>query len=161
MSPTSVTFEGLHVDPGFDPLIEAIIGEFAAYFVPSGVLVYANEAERYPCSDTEALTRFGVHLDAHDKLPDVVIHDTTRGWLFLVDAISSHGLMDNRRRNELACLFADSSAGLVYVTAFPSRSSAGRYMTEIAWETEVWVAEAPTHLIHFNGSRFLGPYQHP
>jgi hypothetical protein len=28
------------------------------------------------------------------------------------------------------------------------------------WETEVWVAGSPTHLIHFNGERFLGPYEH-
>ena len=33
-----------------------------------------------------------------------------------------------------------------------------KYIAEIAWETEVWVADAPTHLIHFNGTRFLGPY---
>jgi hypothetical protein len=33
-----------------------------------------------------------------------------------------------------------------------------RYLGEIAWETEVWVADAPSHLIHFNGERFLGPY---
>jgi hypothetical protein len=34
----------------------------------------------------------------------------------------------------------------------------GRYLGDIAWETEVWVADAPSHLIHFNGERFLGPY---
>jgi len=33
-----------------------------------------------------------------------------------------------------------------------------KYLAEIAWETEVWVADSPTHLIHFNGQRFLGPY---
>ena len=54
--------------------------------------------------------------------------------------------------------FAGSKAGLVYVTAFPNRSIMGRYLPEIAWETEVWVADAPSHLIHFNGVRFLGPY---
>jgi hypothetical protein len=30
---------------------------------------------------------------------------------------------------------------------------------DISWETEVWIAESPTHLIHFNGERFLGPYE--
>jgi len=55
-------------------------------------------------------------------------------------------------------LFAGSSAGLVYVTAFPNRSIMARYLADIAWETEVWVADTPTHLIHFNGVRFLGPY---
>ena len=48
---------------------------------------------------------------------------------------------------------------LVYVTAFPDRAIMGRYLGEIAWETEVWCADAPTHLIQFNGERFLGPYE--
>jgi len=42
------------------------------------------------------------------------------------------------------------------VTAFPNRSIMARYLGDIAWETEVWVADAPSHLIHFNGERFLG-----
>jgi hypothetical protein len=33
------------------------------------------------------------------------------------------------------------------------------YLPAISWETEVWTAEAPDHLIHFNGERFLGPYR--
>lgn len=72
--------------------------------------------------------------------------------------MTSHGPVDGKRHDELARLFAASSAGLVFVTAFPSRALMARYVPEIAWETEVWVADAPSHLIHFNGSRFLGPY---
>lgn len=66
--------------------------------------------------------------------------------------------MDAKRHTELADLFAGSTAGLVYVTAFPDRRVMGKYLAEISWETEVWTADAPTHLIHFNGERFLGPY---
>ena len=28
---------------------------------------------------------------------------------------------------------------------------------ELAWETEVWIAEMPEHMIHLNGDRFMGP----
>ena len=70
----------------------------------------------------------------------------------------SHGPVDAKRHNELSNLFAESKPGLVYVSAFPNRSVMGRYLGEIAWETEVWVADAPSHLIHFDGTRFLGPY---
>ena len=63
-----------------------------------------------------------------------------------------------KRQAELAYLFRNAKAGLVYVTAFPNRMIMGRYLAEIAWETEVWVADAPSHVIHFNGERFLGPY---
>lgn len=92
------------------------------------------------------------------KMPDVVLYCPARNWLLLVESVTSHGPVDGKRHNELARLFASSSAGLVYVTAFPSRALMTRYLSEIAWETEVWVADAPSHLIHFNGSRFLGPY---
>ena len=66
--------------------------------------------------------------------------------------------MDAKRHHELTTVFKSSSAGLVYVTAFPKRTVMAKYLVDIAWETEVWVADAPTHLIHFNGQRFLGPY---
>jgi len=46
----------------------------------------------------------------------------------------------------------------VFVTAFLNRRAMVEYLGEIAWETEVWLAEAPEHMIHFNGERFLGPY---
>jgi adenine-specific DNA-methyltransferase len=39
-----------------------------------------------------------------------------------------------------------------------NRKTMQSFITQISWETEVWVAEAPDHLIHFNGERFLGPY---
>jgi adenine-specific DNA-methyltransferase len=94
-------------------------------------------------------------------MPDVVLHYTARNWLLLIESVTSHGPVDGKRHNELANLFASSTAGLVYVTAFPNRTIMGRYLGEIAWETEVWVANAPSHLIHFNGERFLGPYNTP
>jgi len=87
-----------------------------------------------------------------------VLHYAERNWLLLVESVTSHGPVDGKRHAELTHLFAGSKAGLVYVTAFPNRATMGRYLGEIAWETEVWVADAPSHLIHFNGSRFLGPY---
>ena len=59
----------------------------------------------------------------------------------------------------LATLFTDANASLVYVTAFPDRAVMGRYLADISWETEVWCADAPSHLIHFDGERFLGPYE--
>ena len=104
------------------------------------------------------LCKLGVTVDAHGKMPDVVIYYPDRNWLLLVESVTSHGPVNGKRHDELAHLFSGSSAGLVYVTAFPSRALMARYLAEIAWETEVWVAEAPSHLIHFNGDRFLGPY---
>ena len=108
-----------------------------------------------------SLARLGVNVEAHGKMPDVVIYYPERDWLLLVESVTSHGPVDGKRHAELARLFATSTAGLVYVTAFPDRSILSRYLADIAWETEVWVANSPSHLIHFNGARFLGPHTAP
>lgn len=97
-------------------------------------------------------------VDSHGKMPDVVVFYKAKNWLVLIEAVTSPGPVNPKRREELKKLFSDATVGLVYVTAFPDRKTMVRYLSEIAWETEVWVADAPTHLIHFNGERFLGPY---
>jgi len=143
-------------------LIRAIIEDFAPRFAPGSVLVYAGDTgDKWGYFDTALLAGLGVDVDLHGKMPDVVLHFTEKNWLLLVESVTSHGPVDGKRHAELAKLFTGSTAGLVYVTAFPNRAIMSRYLGEIAWETEVWVADAPSHLIHFNGVRFLGPYNAP
>lgn len=143
-------------------LIRAIIEDFAPRFAPGSVLVYAGDTgDKWGYFDAPLLAGLGVDVDSHGKMPDVVLHYTAKNWLLLVESVTSHGPVDSKRHAELAKLFAGSAAGLVYVTAFPNRAIMGRYLGEIAWETEVWVADAPSHLIHFNGARFLGPHDAP
>jgi hypothetical protein len=140
-------------------LIRAIIENFAARFVPGAALIYAGDTgEKWGYFDAPLLAKLGVNVDSHGKMPDVVLYYPERDWLLLVESVTSHGPVDGKRHSELARLFAGSPAGLVYVTAFPNRAIMSRYLGEISWETEVWVADAPSHLIHFNGERFLGPY---
>ena len=150
----------INLSPGeHSELIRAIIESFAARFAPGAVLIYAGDTgEKWGYFDAPLLASLGVTVGTHGKMPDVVLHYTERNWLLLVESVTSHGPVDGKRHAELAELFAGSTAGLVYVTAFPNRTIMGRYLGEIAWETEVWVADAPSHLIHFNGERFLGPY---
>jgi hypothetical protein len=99
-----------------------------------------------------------VVVEEHGKMPDVVVHYTDKNWLVVIEAVTSHGPVNPKRLAELKSLFSGSSAGLVFVTAFLNRRGLLKYLSEIAWETEVWVADAPGHMIHFNGERFLGPY---
>jgi hypothetical protein len=150
----------IKLSPGeHSELIRKIVESFAARFVPGGVLIYAGDTgEKWGYFEKPLLNKLGVEVEAHGKMPDVVLHYPDRNWLLLVESVTSHGPVDGKRHAELAKLFAKSKAGLVYVTAFPNRSIMSRYVGEIAWETEVWVADAPSHLIHFNGERFLGPY---
>ena len=150
----------VQLSPGaHSELIRAICQQFAPRFVPGGVLVYAGDTgEKWGYFDEKLLGSLGVTVDSHGKMPDVVIYYPQRGWLILAEAVTSHGPVDAKRHRELMELFAGSKAGLVFVSAFPDRRTLNRYLEAISWETEVWVADNPSHLIHFNGARFLGPY---
>ncbi len=141
-------------------LIRTVIEDFAPRFAPGSILIYAGDTgDKWGYFDAAMLAGLKVDINSHGKMPDVVLHYTRKNWLLLVESVTSHGPMDGKRHNELARLFAGATAGLVYVTAFPNRVTMARYLDSIAWETEVWVADAPSHLIHFNGERFLGPYK--
>lgn len=150
----------IRLSPGeHSALIRDIIQEFAPRFAPGSILIYAGDTgEKLGYFDHKRLAALGVMVDHHGKMPDVVIHDVQRNWLLLIESVTSHGPVDGKRHHELMELFAASTAGLVYVTAFPTRAVMARYLADIAWESEVWVADAPSHMIHFNGVRFLGPY---
>lgn len=159
-----VAIEGgasIQLTPGkHSRLVKNIIEEFAPRFTPGSRLMYAGDTgEKWGYFDAEGLHGLGVKINMHGKMPDVVFYFPSKNWMVLVEAVTSHGPVDAKRRSELAELFKHCSAGLVYVTAFLTRSEMARYLSDISWETEVWVAESPTHLIHFNGVRFLGPYE--
>jgi hypothetical protein len=150
----------IHISPGeHSQLIKAIVEEFGPRFVPGGTLIYVGDTgEKFGYFDDQTLLDLGVTVDSHGKMPDVIIYCSERNWLLLIEAVTSHGPVNAKRHNELRKLFKDSTAGIVYVTAFPNRSVTAQYLSDIAWETEVWVADSPSHLIHFDGERFLGPY---
>ena len=151
----------INLTPGIhSELIKQIITEFAPRFALNSEVIYVGDTgSKIGYFEEKRLADLGVTVDQHGKMPDVVLYFLERDWLLLVESVTSHGPVDAKRHNELAKLFAGSRAGLVYVTAFPDRGVMGRYLGEISWETEVWCADAPSHLIHFNGERFLGPYE--
>ena len=160
---TVMTPQGMEIKlsaGGQNKLIEQIIKEFVPRFAPGGYVVYVGDTggEKYALYDKEFLEKLGVRLDKHGKFPDVIIHYKKKNWLLLVEAVTSHGPVDPKRHGELKRLFERSSAGLVFVTTFLTKKDMVKYLRKIAWETEVWIAESPSHMIHFNGERFLGPY---
>lgn len=141
-------------------LIKDIIEEFGPRFAPGSKLVYVGDTgNKYGFFDEELLAKLGVKLDNHGKMPDVVLYHEEKNWLFLIESVTSHGPVDGKRYGELQELFKDSTAGLIFVTAMPTRSLMARFLPVLAWETEGWVSEAPSHMIHLNGDKFLGPYQ--
>ncbi len=145
---------------GQNVLVKKIIDDFCPLFTPGGYIVYVGDTQvKWAYFDLNALAALGIDIEEHGKMPDVVVHHVEKNWLVLIEAVTSHGPVNPKRRQELKELFSGSTAGLVFVTAFLDRRAMLKYLNDISWETEVWIAESPTHLIHFNGERFLGPYE--
>jgi hypothetical protein len=145
---------------GQNVLVKKIIQDFCPIFTPGGRVIYVGDTQKkWAYFDSHALRQLGVEIEEHGKMPDVVVHHVDKNWLVLIEAVTSHGPVNPKRRHELNKLFAESKAPIVYVTAFLDRRGMMKYLDDISWETEVWVADSPTHLIHFNGERFLGPYE--
>lgn len=150
----------IRLSPGeHSKLIHDIVMDFGPRFAPGSEVIYLGDTgAKEDFFRKERLAELGVVVNRKGKLPDVVLYWPDRDWLLLIESVTSHGPVDGKRHSELSKLFEEATPGLVYVTAFPDRRTMGKYLSDISWETEVWVADAPTHMIHFNGDRFLGPH---
>ena len=136
----------------------AIVEEFAPRFAPGAHLLYLGDTEKKNLIvDSARLEDLGIPITDHDKLPDVVLYDAERKWIFLVEAVTSHGPVSPSRRIALEDMLSGCDAGAVYVSAFPDFAEFRKHMSNVAWETEVWLCDTPEHLIHYDGERFLGP----
>lgn len=145
---------------GHSMLIRDIIQEFAPRFAPHSQVLYLGDTgfKGGGVADLAALEALGAPLHERGKMPDAILYRPEKNWLYLIESVTSVGPVDGKRHAELLHLFRNTKAGLVFVTAFPTRQLMARFLPDIAWETEVWCSDNPTHLIHFNGDRFMGPH---
>lgn len=150
----------VELSPGIhNELQRLIIEEFAPRFAAGSVVVYLGDtANKRLCVATEILAGLSIPEMNHDKLPDVVLYDSDRDWLFLIEAVTTHGPVSPKRHAELEAALSGSNSGRVFVTAFMDMKGFSKYSSQIAFESEVWIASLPDHMIHYNGARFLGPY---
>jgi type II restriction enzyme len=136
----------------------AIAEDFGPRFAPGAKLIYVGgTAQKTFVLDEAAFTKLGIPASDHKKFPNMILYDSKRKWLFLIEAMNKHNLISPNRRMVLEKLFKQCKAGKIYVTAFLNFATYIKYSDDIAWETEVWIAEMPSHMIHFNGDKFLGP----
>lgn len=151
--------EVLRLSAGKHNLVQAaIVEQFAPRFANGGALLYLGDtANKNLYMDEAGLKELNIPIEKHSKLPDVVIFDKDRDWLFLVEAVTSHGPISPKRLMEMEDLLKNCKKGKIYVTAFPDFAEFKKYSPQIAWETEVWVMDIPDHMIHFNGDHFMKP----
>lgn len=139
-------------------LQKAIIEEFAPRFAAGAECLYVGDTiEKDLVKNVDRLTKLGFEITLHDKMPDVVLYREDKNWIYFVESVTSVGPMDPKRILEIMEMTKNVTAGKIFVTAFLDFKTYKRFSETLAWETEVWIAEMPEHMIHLNGNKFLGP----
>lgn len=158
--PIRIGSEEFSLSPGEHNLVQkAVVENFLPLFGQGAEVLYVGDTENKNLfHDEKALLRLGFFELAHDKLPDVVAYSKKKNWLFLIEAVDTSNPITEMRKATFEELITGCKADIVYVTAFLNRANFRKFSKDIAWETEVWIADHPEHMIHFNGSKFLGPY---
>ena len=159
MMPVNINGESFKFSTGkHNELQKVIIEEFAPRFAPNSDCLYVGDTiEKDLVKNVEKLKELGFEITLHDKMPDVVLYREDKDWIYFVESVTSVGPMDPKRILEIEEMTKDVTAGKIFVTAFLDFKTYKKFAEELAWETEVWIAEMPEHMIHLNGDRFMGP----
>ena len=157
--PVNINGESFKFSTGkHNELQKAIIEEFAPRFAPNSECLYVGDTiEKNLVKNVEKLKELGFEITLHDKMPDVVLYREDKDWIYFVESVTSVGPMDPNRILEITEMTKDVTAGKIFVTAFLDFKTYKKFAEDLAWETEVWIAEMPEHMIHLNGDRFMGP----
>lgn len=150
----------LEFGPGeHNALQKAIIEEFLPRYGYGSVVLYVGDtADKLAFYEEERLSSLNFPRLEHKELPDIIAYSEQKNWLYLIEAVHSFGAIDNIRLTKLRSLITECACGVIFVTAFLTRKVFRQWVEKIAWETEVWIAETPDHIVHFDGEKFLGPY---
>ena len=159
MMPVNINGESFKFSAGkHNELQKAIIEEFAPRFAPNSECLYVGDTiEKDLVKNVEKLKELGFEITLHDKMPDVVLYCEDKNWIYFVESVTSVSPMDPKRILEITEMTKDVTAGKIFITAFLDFKTYKKFAEELAWETEVWIAEMPEHMIHLNGDRFMGP----
>ena len=159
MMPVNINGESFKFSTGkHNELQKAIIEEFAPRFAPNSECLYVGDTiEKDLVKNVEKLKKLGFEITLHDKMPDVVLYREDKDWIYFVESVTSVGPMNPKRILEITEMTKDVKVGKIFVTAFLDFNTYKKFAEELAWETEVWIAEMPEHMIHLNGDRFMGP----
>jgi len=150
--PVTINGEDFTFSPGkHNELQKAVIEEFAPRFAPGTECLYVGDTiEKDLVKNETKLRDLGFVITLHDKMPDVVLYLAERNWLFFIESVTSVGPMEPKRIKEIEEMTANVTAGKVYVTAFLDFKTFKKFSETLAWETEVWIATMPDHMIHLN-----------
>ena len=157
--PVKINGSDFTFSPGkHNQLQKFIIEEFAPRFAENSECLYVGDTiQKDLVKNEEKLKELGFEITLHDKMPDVVLYSEDKNWIYFVESVTSVGAMEPKRIKEIEEMTENVSAGKIYVTAFLDFKTFKKFSESLAWETEVWIADMPDHMIHLNGDKFLGP----
>lgn len=160
--PVKINNSDFTFSPGeHNELQKAILEEFAPRFAHNCECLYVGDSDiRDLYKNVEKLSELGFEITLHDKMPDVVLYCEEVNWIYFVESVTNVGPMDPKRVKEIQDMTQNVTAGKIYVTAFLSKQHKAfkKFYMNLAWETEVWLADEPDHMIHLNGNKFMGPH---
>lgn len=107
--------------------------------------------------NVDKLKQLGFEITLHDKMPDVVLYREDKDWIYFIESVTSVGPMNPKRIDEISTMTSNVKSGKIFITAFLDFKTYKKFSEDLAWETEVWIAEMPDHMIHLNGDKFIGP----
>ena len=159
MMPVKINGSDFHFSTGkHNQLQKAIIEEFAPRFAPNSECLYVGDTiEKDLVKNSDKLSKLGFSITLHDKMPDVVLYREDEDWVYFIEAVTSVGPMEPKRILEISEMTKDVKSGKIFVTAFLDFATYKKFAETLAWETEVWIADMPDHMIHLDGDHFLGP----
>ncbi|WP_336182134.1 BsuBI/PstI family type II restriction endonuclease [Fusobacterium polymorphum] len=157
--PVKINGDDFTFSPGkHNQLQKLIIEEFAPRFAENSECLYVGDTiQKDLVKNEEKLRELGFEITLHDKMPDVVLYSEDKNWIYFIESVTSVGAMEPKRIKEIEEMTENISAGKIYVTAFLDFKTFKKFSETLAWETEVWIADTPDHMIHLNGDKFLGP----
>ncbi len=157
--PVKINDTDFHFSTGkHNELQKAIIEEFAPRFAPDCECLYVGDTiVKDLVKNNEKLDALGFSITLHDKMPDVVLYSEEKDWLYFIESVTSVGPMNPKRIKEIEAMTMSVRSGKIYVTAFLDFKTFKKFSEMLAWETEVWIADMPDHMIHLNGDKFIGP----
>ena len=139
-------------------LQKAIIEVFLPLFGFGAEVLYVGDTkDKFLHLEKAELEKIKFFTLEHEELPDVVAYSREKNLLYLIEAYHSTGEWDEIRVRKVKRKLEESgcTANVVFFTAFENKNIFKQKAKDIAWETEVWIADSPEHLVHFNGYKFL------
>lgn len=157
--PVRINNHDFTFSPGkHNQLQRAIIEEFTPRFAPNSECLYVGDTiQKDMVKNAEKLSQLGCEITLHDKMPDIVLYREDVNWLYFIEAVTSVGPIDPKRIIEIKSITTNVTAGKIFITAFLNFATFKRFSDQLAWDTEVWIADMPDHMIHLNGDKFMGP----